>query len=405
MKLAVDPLTIHLHRVPPGRRRAALVTAPRRPFAGSLFALLVLSLFSVGQIAAAQTVSVSPGTAQVNAGASTQFAATVTGASNPIVIWSLSGAGCVGITCGTINGSGLYTAPKTAPNPAVVTVTATSLANSNATGSATVQVAAATPVTVTVNPSVETVSPGSQQVFTATVSGTSNKAVYWYTSGPGCFGDNCGSVDSNGVYTAPASIPAPPTVNVIAALQSDFSKSGAAQVTIAPSVGVTVVPANVQLLIGNQQQFTAQVTGTSNSIVQWSVSGPGCSGAACGTITSGGLYTAPATAPTPATVTISATSAADSSKTGGAAVQLVSSVAVTVAPPSVHVNPNAQQQFTASIAGSSNQAVTWSLSGAGCSGTACGTITGGGVYTAPASIPAPNAVTVKATAVVDTTKY
>lgn len=52
--------------------------------------------------------------------------------------------------------------------------------------------------------------------------------------------------------------------------------------------------------------------------VTWSVTGPGCSGASCGTIgpCSGGgtCYTAPATVPTPATVTLTARSVADSTK-------------------------------------------------------------------------------------------
>ena len=47
---------------------------------------------------------------------------------------------------------------------------------------------------------------------------------------------------------------------------------------------------------------------TSNAAVTWSVSGAGCSGAACGTISGGGLYTAPMTVPSPATLNVTATS-------------------------------------------------------------------------------------------------
>lgn len=53
--------------------------------------------------------------------------------------------------------------------------------------------------------------------------------------------------------------------------------------------------------------------------VTWSVTGPSCSGASCGTIApcpggDGICYTAPATMPTPATVTLTARSVADSTK-------------------------------------------------------------------------------------------
>jgi hypothetical protein len=62
------------------------------------------------------------------------------------------------------------------------------------------------------------------------------------------------------------------------------------------------------------QQFNASVTGTSNTSVAWSVAGVGCSGVACGTINSSGLYTAPAVVPSPATVTVKGTSTADLTK-------------------------------------------------------------------------------------------
>ncbi len=379
------------------------MTAPRRPFAGFLSAFVISALLGLGVPAAvAQTVTVSPSSTQVNIGATQQFSAAVTGGGNGIVIWSLSGAGCAGVTCGTISGSGLYTAPKTAPNPPTVSVTAESLSDTSATGTATVQILQPTPIAVSVSPTPVTVSPGSQEVFSAAVTGTSNTAVSWNTSGTGCFLESCGSVSPTGVYTAPSAIPNPPTVSVTATSLADITKKASAQVTLAATVGVSVVPATVQLLIGNQQQFTAQVVGTSNSIVNWSVSGPGCSGAACGTVTSGGLYTAPATAPTPATVLVAASSAADSSKIGGATVTVVSSISVTVAPSVVHVNPNASLQFSATVSGTSNQSVTWSLSGSGCSGSTCGQITSSGIYTAPATIPFPNAVTVKATSAVNT---
>jgi hypothetical protein len=55
-------------------------------------------------------------------------------------------------------------------------------------------------------------------------------------------------------------------------------------------------------------QFAATVTGTSNVAVTWAVSGAGCSGGACATISEGGLYTAPASVPLPATFSLTATS-------------------------------------------------------------------------------------------------
>ena len=78
---------------------------------------------------AAVSVSISPTTAQVQPGGQVQFLATVSGTTNSVVNWSLSGPFCSGNVCGHIGPTGVYTAPLTAPHPNVVTVTATSLAD------------------------------------------------------------------------------------------------------------------------------------------------------------------------------------------------------------------------------------------------------------------------------------
>src|SRR6516225_2999029 len=82
-------------------------------------------------------------------------------------------------------------------------------------------------------------------------------------------------------------------------------------------------------------------------------------------------------------------------------------VNVTVTPNAspVIVGVNLTQQFTASVSGSSNQAVTWSVSGSSCTGSACGTISSTGLYTAPSSVPVMPAVTVTAASQVDTKQF
>ena len=347
----------------------------------------------------AVTVTVSPASVQVTTGTAQQFTATVVGSGNQVVIWSLSGAGCVGISCGSISGSGLYKAPAKPPNPPTVTVKATSLADPSAFGTAIATVVSPPPITVTISPTTATVSPGGQQQFAATVTGSSDKSVTWNVTGTGCIAYNCGTITSLGLYTAPSTVPNPPVVTVTAYSHADPSKSASATVTLSVPIVVKVSPGSVQLVAGQQQQFSATVTGTGNTTVTWSVGGAGCSGAACGTITANGLYTAPATVPAPPTVSVTATAAADSSKTGSSTVTLIPSVSVSVTPASIHVAPGAQQQFSATVVGTGNQVVTWGLSGPGCTGLTCGQINGSGRYTAPNSIPNPNVVNVTAVSV------
>ena len=71
---------------------------------------------------------------------------------------------------------------------------------------------------------------------------------------------------------------------------------------------------------------------------------------------------------------------------------------VSVAPTSVSLTASQTQQFKATVTGTANTGVTWSLS------PAVGTISSIGVYTAPPSIASAQNVTVTATSVADPTK-
>src|SRR6202035_5845292 len=110
---------------------------------------------------------------------------------------------------------------------------------------------------------------------------------------------------------------------VVATSMADPSKSASANVTIFSVVVVTVTPTSTSVLTGATQQLNASVVGTSNTAVTWTVQGGGCSAMACGTINSNGLYTAPSAVPSPAIVTVTASSSADPSKTASASVAIL----------------------------------------------------------------------------------
>lgn len=78
-------------------------------------------------------------------------------------------------------------------------------------------------------------------------------------------------------------------------------------------------------------------------------------------------------------------------------IQFIRALAVTVSPSSVQVAVGTKQQFHAMITGADDSAVTWSVGGPGCEGSACGVISADGFYTAPAKIPNPATISVTAT--------
>ena len=168
-------------------------------------------------------------------------------------------------------------------------------------------------VSVTVSPTTTSLQGGQQTQFTATVRGTNNTAVTWTASG--------GTMTSGGQYTAPSSSG---TYTLTATSVADSRKSASAVITVSqPSqMSISVSPGTASLQSGGQQQFTAYVSGTSNTAVTWAVT------QGTGTITQSGLYRAPQAVETDIVV---ATSQADSTESASASIAVVAPAAGQVA--------------------------------------------------------------------------
>jgi hypothetical protein len=152
-------------------------------------------------------------------------------------------------------------------------------------------------------------------------------------------------------------------------------------------ISVAISPTAASVQTGQTQNFTAMVANDNqNKGVTWALSGAGCTGAACGTLSSTSgtaiTYTAPANVPNPAAVTLTATSVADASKSAAAAITVVvptlKSVAVTPATPSFAAGLTQQFTATGTFTDGSTQnltsSVTWSSSN-----TSVATISAGGL--------------------------
>jgi hypothetical protein len=93
-----------------------------------------------------------PTAANVRAGATQPFTASVTGTTNQNVSWSVNGVAGGNATNGTISGSGIYSAPASLPNSNAITIGAASAANSSASGTSNVTLWNATPAVSSVTP-------------------------------------------------------------------------------------------------------------------------------------------------------------------------------------------------------------------------------------------------------------
>lgn len=253
----------------------------------------------------AVTISLTPSAVKLAPGQTQQFSATAGGASNTAVTWALSPA------VGTISSTGLYTAPTAVAAAQTVAIKATSVADPTKSASSSISLSPS--VTVSLTPSAASLNPSQTQLFAATVAGTTNTAVTWSLS------PSVGTISTSGdnaVYIAPSTISATQSVAVSAVSVADSSKISKSLVTLVPAILVSLTPGTANLHGGQNQQFTAVVSGTSNGAVNWSLS------PATGTLSTTGLYTAPATVTTNQTVTITAKSAADPTKSATGVVSL-----------------------------------------------------------------------------------
>lgn len=159
------------------------------------------------------SVVIFPGTATVPVNGTVVFSATVYNATNTAVNWAATG--------GATFLANVMTAPAT---PGPVTVTATSQSDSSKMATVLVTVTAAQPVSV--SPSAVALPAKGTQQFTAASGG---QAVVWGLPAPPV-GVDFGSIDQNGLYTAPVVPPPGGTVTISAVTASNGA--GVANVTI-----------------------------------------------------------------------------------------------------------------------------------------------------------------------------
>jgi len=250
-------------------------------------------------------------------------------------------------------------------------------------------------VAVAVSPGTTSVQLGSTQSFMAAVTGAANTSVTWSVIGAGG-----GAVSSAGLYSAPAVLPSPSSVKVRATSVASPSVYGESTVILVapPAVTISVSPSPVTVPLGTSKSFTATVSGAANTSVTWSVVG----GSGNGSVTAVGLYTPPGTLPASPVILVRATSAANALATADAVVTLVPPpVLVFVTPASATVQVGSTKALGATVTGTTNKAVTWTVLG----GTANGTVTAAGAYISPATMPASPAVVVRATSVADANSF
>jgi len=365
------------------------------PSSAGTYKLTATSVADSSESACA-VVTVNPATANpVTVTSASLSPATVVGGSSSTGTVTLSGAAPAGGALVTLTSNNaaaqvgasvtVTAGAKTATFPVTTSTVATTTSSSiSATYNSSTKSAALTvnPVTVAVTMTSVSLTPatvvgGSSSTGTVTLSAAAPAGGVLVTLASNSAAAQVGASVTVAAGTKTATFPvttstvATTTTAAISATYNSSTQSATLTVSQPSQISISISPGTASLQTGGQQQFTAYVSGTSNTAVTWSASS--------GTVTTSGLYVAPSAA---GTYTVTAVSAADPTKSTSATVSVsaATAIAVSISPTAVALSQKSQQQFAATVSGSSNTAVTWAVT----QGT--GTITQSGLYTAPQAV-------------------
>jgi len=364
-----------------------------------------------------------PQSTTVGTGSTQQFTAMINNSGVSGVQWEVNGTPGGDGSVGTIDSSGNYTAPQFVPKNPHVTITALADADNTKSGSANITIVGAPfPATVSISPTTAALQIGTSLTFSATVTGPADTSVTWQVNGIDDGNATIGKIVPGGkdtaVYTAPATVPAPATVEVTAVSNSDITKSASALVTISknpPNLAtVTISPPTGTVVVGHSIPFTGTVSGVSDAAITWEVGGLSAAGqpvnteaggnSTVGSITSDGVYTAPAKVPVGGEVTVVAASREQPSRFAFATVTVtaapLNAVSISLNQSSASVKVGGTLPFTATVVNASDPTVTWYVDNVPNGNPTFGFITppitpqGPFTYTAPDQVPAGNPVVI-----------
>jgi hypothetical protein len=117
----------------------------------------------------------------------------------------------------------------------------------------------------TVHPSDAIVASDQSQQFVVTDAQGKFVAVRWNVSGLGCSGLACGTINEQGVYRTPSSLPEPRIVTLEGVLVSDPNYSVLTQIQLAPTVAVAVSPSSAPVSTPEMEPLTGSAVGKPTS--------------------------------------------------------------------------------------------------------------------------------------------
>jgi hypothetical protein len=182
------------------------------------------------------TITVSPASAQPFTGEQVHFTANVQNATSPAVTWQVNTMPNGNSTIGTIDPSGVYTAPSSAPTPPTVTIAAVLQSVSSKAGYASVNIMSPSSIkSLTVSPKLSSVTISQTLQLQVTTTGVTNNLVSWAVDGFLNGNPARGTITPDGLYTPPNSAG---SHTVTAIFMANQGAIGSAQVVVTDFAGM-----------------------------------------------------------------------------------------------------------------------------------------------------------------------
>lgn len=305
--------------------------------------------------------------------------------------------------CGVLGGD--HSSPPVIVTPAQAQVRAgdTQQFTAQVAGAApaSVVVAAPTPPGPRLRPIAEEQNAQMPRLQTNPAAGTSGQ-VTWSVNGVAGGNSTLGTISVAGLYTAPAVLPSTTAIKVTATSVSNPAHSGAAAVSLENSIPVIqsaqpnpVTVGNFALTVaGSKFAKGAEILLNGAALPTTFVSATTLTATGTATQSEVGKVTLTVKNPDPGSI-VSQTSYS-------LTIDPPLTIAVKVSPATAQVRDGGSQQFSATVTGTGNTAVTWSVNGVAGGNSSYGTVDTKGLYKAPASLPNPNPLKVTATSLADT---
>jgi hypothetical protein len=327
---------------------------------GGNFAYIVVTFTITGSSATAPSITSQPANVTVTAGSSASFSVTASGTGTLTYQWQKGGANISGAM-----GSTYSIASAQAADAGNYTVVVTNSAGSVTSNAATLTVNAATSApAITAQPQNVTTSSGSSASFSVTATGNPTPTYQWQKGGANISGATSATYTIASVQSSDAG-----NYTVVVTNSAGTVTSSAASLTVSASAvapSIATQPASVTVTAGSAASFSVAANGTGPLSYQWQKGGANISGATSSTYSIASVQNGDA-----GSYTVVVTNSAGT-VTSSAATLTVSAAAtapaITTQPANQTVTAGSAVTFSVTATGTATLTYQWKKGGANITG-------------------------------------